>query len=67
MDSDEDMHPIDSDLPSSNKGKGKAVPHDETEDTTTGRDDTLPWYMRSSYDEYPDQQRVHTGLRNTGQ
>jgi hypothetical protein len=61
MDSDEDMQPIDSDLPSINKGKGKAVLHDETEDTTTGRDDTLPWYIRSSCDEYLDQQRVHTG------
>lgn len=67
MDSDEDMHQIDSDLPALNKGKGKAVLQDGTEDTTIGKDDTLPWYMKSSCDENLDQQRVHTGLRNTGQ
>jgi hypothetical protein len=64
MDSDDDMHQADSDLssfPLLNKGKGKAVLHDESEDTTTRRDDTLPWYMRSSCDENIDQQRVHTG------
>ncbi|KAI9440572.1 P-loop containing nucleoside triphosphate hydrolase protein [Lactarius indigo] len=46
MDSDEDMHQSDSGLPplsSLDKGKGKAVPHDESEDKTAGRDDTLPW------------------------
>lgn len=64
MDSDEDMHQIDSDLPSLsslNKGKGKAVLQDESEDTTARRDDTLPWYMSFSCNENLDQQRVHTG------
>ena len=64
MDSDEDMQQIDTDIPSLSsldKGKGKAVLHDESADTTAGRDDTLPWYMRFSCDENLDQQRVHTG------
>ncbi|KAH9036432.1 P-loop containing nucleoside triphosphate hydrolase protein [Lactarius hengduanensis] len=46
MDSDEDMHQIDTDLPSLSpldKGKGKAVLHDEYEDKSARRDDTLPW------------------------
>ncbi|KAH9166351.1 P-loop containing nucleoside triphosphate hydrolase protein [Lactarius sanguifluus] len=46
MDSDEDMHQIDTDLPSLSsldKGKGKAVLYDESEDKSARRDDTLPW------------------------
>jgi len=49
MDSDEEMQQIDSEpppLPSAAKGKGKAVLDDEPGDHATGRDDTLPWYMR---------------------
>lgn len=47
MDSDEEMQQIDSELPSFPsvaKGKGKADFHDED---PGGRDDTLPWYMKS--------------------
>ena len=50
MDSDEEMQHIDSELPSFSsaaKGKGKAVSQDEFEDPAGGRDDTLPWYMKS--------------------
>lgn len=50
MDSDEEMQQIDSELPSFSsvaKGKGKAVLQDELEDPSGGRDDTLPWYMKS--------------------
>ena len=50
MDSDEEMQEIESELPSFSsaaKGKGKAVFQDELEDPTGGRDDTLPWYMKS--------------------
>jgi hypothetical protein len=50
MDSDEEMQQIDSELPSFSsaaKGKGKAVSQDEFEDPAGGRDDTLPWYMKS--------------------
>jgi len=50
MDSDEEMQQIDSELPSFSsaaKGKGKAVFRDELEDPARGRDDTLPWYMKS--------------------
>jgi hypothetical protein len=50
MDSDEEMQQIDSEIPSFSsaaKGKGKAVFQDELEDPTGGRDDTLPWYMKS--------------------
>jgi hypothetical protein len=49
MDSDEEMQ-IDSELPSFStaaKGKGKAVFQDGLEDPAGGRDDTLPWYMKS--------------------
>jgi hypothetical protein len=50
MDSDEEMQQIDSELPSFSsgaKGKGKAVFQDGFEDPAGGRDDTLPWYMKS--------------------
>lgn len=50
MDSDEEMQQIDSELPSFSsvaKGKGKAVFQDGLEDPAGGRDDTLPWYMKS--------------------
>ena len=48
VDSDEEMQ-FDSQPPSSSaaKGKGKAVFQDELEDPAGGRDDTLPWYMKS--------------------
>ena len=48
MDSDEEMQQTDPQLPSLSvaKGKGKAVLHDEPEDPSAGRDDTLPWYMK---------------------
>jgi hypothetical protein len=50
MDSDEEMQQIDPEFPSFSsvaKGKGKAVFQDELEDPAVGRDDTLPWYMKS--------------------
>jgi hypothetical protein len=49
MDSDEDMQ-IDAELPSYSseaKGKGKAVFRDELGGPAGGKDDTLPWYMKS--------------------
>ena len=50
MDSDEEMQQIESDFPSFSsaaKGKSKAVFQVELEDPSGGRDDTLPWYMKS--------------------
>jgi len=50
MDSDEEMQQIDFELPSFSsvaKGKGKAVFRDEPENPAGGKDDTLPWYMKS--------------------
>jgi hypothetical protein len=46
MDSDEEMEQNGAELPSFPsvvKGKGKAIPHDEFEDSAAARDDTLPW------------------------
>ncbi len=50
MDSDEEMQQIDSEVPSFSsvaKGKGNVVFQDELEGPAGGRDDTLPWYMKS--------------------
>src|SRR6266851_1032488 len=49
MDSDEEMQQFDSEpppFPSAAKGKGKAVLGDEPEEPASGRDDTLPWYVK---------------------
>jgi hypothetical protein len=49
MDSDEEMQQFDSEpppFPSAAKGKGKAVLGDEPEEPPSGRDDTLPWYVK---------------------
>jgi hypothetical protein len=46
MDSDREMQQKDVEISSFSslaKGKGKATAHDEFEDDTAGRDDTLPW------------------------
>jgi hypothetical protein len=70
MDSDEEMQQIDSELPSFSsaaKGKGKAVFQGGLEDPAGGRDDTLPWYMKSLSRPRLWPTDTHTGWRNIGQ